>query len=71
VAQRYEGVNQYTRKWEWPNAAFVEIKAEGDRYSKLQEREVHRMQHDGIPVFTARDLTDIEAIVEIVRHGKR
>jgi hypothetical protein len=57
--------------WEWPNAAFVEIKAEGDRYSKLQEREVHRMQHDGIPVFTARDLTDIEAIVEIVRHGKR
>lgn len=55
--------------WEWPRAAFVEIKADQDRYSKLQAREVGRMQNDGIPVFTARDLSDVEAIVEIVRNG--
>lgn len=57
--------------WDWPRMAFVEIKAFGDRYSKLQEREVNRMQNAGIPVFTARDLTDIEAIVEIVRNGMK
>jgi hypothetical protein len=51
--------------------AFVEIKAGDDRFSKLQGREVTRMQNDGIPVFTARDLTDIEAIVEIVRNGRK
>jgi hypothetical protein len=56
----------------WDGAlAFVEIKAGEDRFSKLQEREVARMQAAGIPVFTARDLTDVEAIVELVRHGKR
>ena len=57
--------------WEGPQMAFVEIKAGDDRYSALQAREVTRMQNDGIPVFTARDLTDIDAIVEIVRHGRR
>ena len=55
--------------WDWPNAAFVEIKAGDDRYSKLQQREVERMQNAGLPVFTARDLSDIKAIVEIVRNG--
>ena len=57
--------------WDWPRAAFIEVKAPGDRFSKLQEREVNRMQNDGIPVFTARDLSDIEAIVEIVRNGMK
>ena len=55
--------------WEWPALAFVEIKAEGDRYSKLQEREIERMQNAGIPVFTARDMNDVEAIVEVVRNN--
>ena len=57
--------------WDWPAAAFVEIKAVDDRYSKLQEREVTRMQNAGIPVFTARTLDDVEAIVEIVRNGMK
>ena len=57
--------------WEWPRAAFVEIKAGNDRYSKLQEREVMRMQNDGIPVFTARNLDDVEAVVEIVRQWQK
>lgn len=55
--------------WEWPQIAFIEIKAEGDRYSKLQEREVERMQSAGIPVFTARTAEDVEEIVELVRKG--
>ena len=55
--------------WEWPQIAFVEIKAEGDRYSKLQEREVERMQSAGIPVFTARTAEDVEKIIELVRKG--
>lgn len=54
----------------WDGAmAFVEIKAGDDRYSELQAREVARMQRDGLPVFTARDLSDVEAIVEIARNG--
>lgn len=55
--------------WQWPAAAFVEIKAGDDRYSKLQVREVGRMLDDGIPVFTARTLKDIDEIVERVRKG--
>ncbi len=57
--------------WEGPAMAFVEVKAGDDRYSALQAREVSRMQNDGIPVFTARDLSDVEAIVEIVRNGRK
>lgn len=55
--------------WDWPAAAFVEIKANDDRYSSLQLREVERMQNAGVPVFTARGMNDIEAIVEIVRNN--
>lgn len=55
--------------WDWPHAAFVEIKAGADRLSKLQEREVARMQRDGLPVYTARTLEDIEVIVNEVRCG--
>lgn len=55
--------------WDWPAAAFVEIKADKDKYSALQLREVERMQNAGIPVFTARDMNDIEAIAEIVRNN--
>lgn len=57
--------------WEWPAFAKVEIKAGKDRFSKLQDREVERMQNAGLPVFTARDMSDIEAIVEIVRNNLR
>lgn len=55
--------------WDWPAVAFIEIKAGDDRYSSLQLREVERMQNAGVPVFTARDMGDIEAIVEIVRNN--
>ena len=55
--------------WDWPAAAFVEIKADKDKYSALQLREVERMQNAGIPVFTARDMNDVEAIVEVVRNN--
>jgi len=55
--------------WTWPRAAFIEIKAEGDRYSKLQEREVGRMQRSGIPVYTARSKDEIDHIVTEVRVG--
>ena len=55
--------------WAWPRAAFVEIKADEDRYSVLQAREVKRMDDAGIPVFTARTMADIEKIVEDVKKG--
>lgn len=55
--------------WAWPRSAFVEIKAGDDRYSKLQAREVGRMSEAGIPVYTARTIEDVEAIVEKVRAG--
>lgn len=54
--------------WQWPAMAMVEVKAEGDRYSVLQAREVGRMQSDGLPVYTARSVADIEWIVEEVRN---
>ena len=57
--------------WEWPAVAFVEVKAGDDRYSALQEREVARMQNAGIPVFTARELGDVDAIVELARNNLR
>ena len=53
--------------WTWPQAAFVEIKAPGDRYSALQLREIARMKAAGIPVFTAHSVEDIDAIVQEVR----
>jgi predicted alpha-1,6-mannanase (GH76 family) len=55
--------------WTWPKAAFIEIKADGDRYSKLQAREVGRMRDAGIPVFTARTIEDIDEIVKKVQKG--
>jgi hypothetical protein len=55
--------------WKGGKSAFIEVKAEGDRYSKIQEREVGRMQDAGIPVFTARTIEDIDTIVEKIRSG--
>lgn len=55
--------------WDWPCAAFIEIKAEGDRVRKLQDREVERMQRAGVPVYIARSTADIDWIVEQVRKG--
>lgn len=53
--------------WDWPCAAFVEIKADGDRLRKLQIREIERMEADGVPVFIARSEADIDEIVKKVR----
>jgi len=55
--------------WTWPCAAFIEIKAFGDRVDKLQEREIERMRNYGVPVFVARSKEDINIIVEKVRKG--
>ena len=55
--------------WMWPRAAFIEVKAEGDRYSEIQAREVGRMQDAGIPVFTARTIEEIDEIVKKVQKG--
>lgn len=50
--------------FEWPVAAFVEVKAGDDRYSVVQTREVGRMREAGIPVFTARTEDDVDWIVD-------
>jgi hypothetical protein len=55
--------------WTWPQAAFIEIKADGDRLSKLQTREIERMDAAGVPVFIARSNADIDEIVKKVRQG--
>lgn len=55
----------------WPNphaglppvAAFVEIKAPGDRYSVTQMRECARLRDDGFRVLTLTSVGDIAALV--------
>jgi hypothetical protein len=37
--------------------------------SAIQRREVERMREDGVPVYIATSVTDIEDIVEKVRKG--
>jgi hypothetical protein len=53
--------------WTWPHVAFIEIKADGDRISGHQQREIERMREDGMPVFIARSIEDIDEIVKKVR----
>jgi hypothetical protein len=53
--------------WVWPRAAFVEVKAEGDRYSVIQKREVARMQSAGLPVYTVRSMEEIDSVLENIR----
>jgi hypothetical protein len=53
--------------WQWPAAAFIEIKAEGDRLSKLQIREIERMEMAGVPVYVAHSIAEIDAIVAEIR----
>ena len=53
--------------WQWPAAAFIEIKAEGDRLSKLQTREIERMEMAGVPVYVAHSIAEIDAIVAEIR----
>lgn len=55
--------------WDWPHAAFVEIKAERDVVSALQRREIERMREDGVPVYIASTVEDLEKIIEEVRKG--
>lgn len=55
--------------WTWPHAAFVEIKAERDVVSALQRREIERMRADGMPVYIASTVEDLEKIIEDVRKG--
>lgn len=53
--------------WQWPQLAFIEIKAPGDRYSMVQVREIARLRDSGIPVFTARSVEEIDEIVAKIR----
>jgi hypothetical protein len=53
--------------WQWPAAAFIEIKADGDRLSKLQIREIERMEMAGVPVYVAHSIAEIDAIVAEIR----
>jgi hypothetical protein len=59
--------------WEWPAVAWIEIKATNgrykDRFGPMQAREVERMQRNGLPVYTAHTMDDIDWIVEQVRKG--
>jgi hypothetical protein len=55
--------------WDWPHVAFIEIKAEGDRVSKVQQQEIQRMQTYGVPVFVATSKEEIDEIVKKVRIG--
>jgi len=55
--------------WTWPHAAFIEIKADRDVMSAIQRREVERMREDGVPVYIATSVADLETIVEKVRKG--
>jgi hypothetical protein len=55
--------------WDWPCAAFIEIKAFGDRVSKVQQQEILRMRAHGVPVYIARTNEDIDKIVEQIRSG--
>ena len=55
--------------WTWPHAAFVEVKAGRDVMSAIQRREVERMREDGVPVYIATSIADLETIVEKVRKG--
>jgi len=55
--------------WQWPRAAFIEIKAGADRVSGHQQREIERMREDGLPVFIARTIEEIDEIVKKVRDG--
>jgi hypothetical protein len=53
--------------WQWPAAAFIEIKADGDRLSKLQTREIERMEMAAVPVYVAHSIAEIDAIVAEIR----
>lgn len=55
--------------WTWPHVAFVEIKADRDVLSAIQRREIERMRADGVPVFIARSIEEIDEIVKKVRKG--
>jgi hypothetical protein len=55
--------------WAWPHMAFVEIKADNDRVSKVQQHEIQRMQNYGVPVFVATSKEEIDEIVQKVRTG--
>jgi hypothetical protein len=53
--------------WEWPRVAFIEIKANGDIVRPEQRREIERMRRDGVPVYIARSIEDIDRIVAEIR----
>lgn len=55
--------------WDWPNAAFIEVKAGADRFSKVQDAEVRRMSRAGIPVFIVRTMEEADDAVERARKG--
>ena len=55
--------------WAWPKVAFIEIKADADRVSGHQQREIERMRAHGVPVYVARTIEEIDEIVKKVQKG--
>ena len=53
----------------WPEGkcGIVEVKAPGDKYSKLQAREVERMQSAGLQVHTLTHESEIDDILKSLR----
>lgn len=52
-------------------SAFVEVKAPGDRYSKLQERECAKLRTSGFRVFTVASTADIDQVVEQMMEARK
>ncbi len=55
--------------WQWPTAAFIEVKAGRDRLSKLQEREIKRMRDSGIPVYVVQSMDDVDVVLSMIKNG--
>ena len=54
--------------WQWPMAAFIEVKAGRDRLSPMQAREIERMKADGVPVYVVSTVEDVDVVLSRVKN---
>ena len=54
--------------WQWPQAAFIEVKAGRDRLSPMQAREIERMKGDGVPVYVVSTVEDVDVVLSRVKN---
>ena len=54
--------------WQWPQAAFIEVKAGRDRLSPMQAREIERMKADGVPVYVVSTVEDVDVVLSRVKN---